>query len=254
MKIYKLQNKENKKKFFFVKKLGKYYKIKSDIYSNSSFDVSKKPIDKTLFKLVPPISPKKIICLAINYKGISGFDKNFREPLVFLKTNNTITIKKKIKIPFKNFKAWGEPEIGVIIKKKLNNRKYLKNSEDILGYCIANDISCYNISNRDHHLARAKSADNFCPISNFIDTEFEIKNKKIQSYHNENLLRLGNTNEMIWDIKKIITWLSSWMTLDKGDLILTGSPPRVRKRIFLKQNDVFRIEIEGLGSIHNEVV
>ena len=59
---------------------------------------------------------------------------------------------------------------------------------------------------------------------------------------------------MIWNLDKIITWLSSWITLEKGDLILTGSPPRVRDRIFLKKNDVFQIKIQGLGSIKNQII
>ena len=253
MRIYNLENKKNLKKNYFISKDKKLYKIKSDIFSNKLI-ISNKQIDKRKYNLIPPISPKKIICLAVNYRGISGYSSDMTEPLVFLKARNAITVKPKIRLPFLNHKVWGEPEIGVIIKRKLQNIKTLNKKTDILGYCIANDISSYNVLGRDHHLARSKSGNNYCPISEYIETEFDISNKEIFCFHNEILLRKGNTNEMIWSLDKIVTWLSSWITLDKGDLILTGSPPRVRDRIFFKKNDVFHIKIQGLGSIKSKIL
>ena len=129
----------------------------------------------------------------------------------------------------------GRTRIRNSYKRKLRNIKKLNKKIDILGYCLANDISCYNIENRDHHLARAKSADNYCPISDYFLTDFICRNKQISCKHNNRLLRNGNTDQMMWDVDKIIIWLSSWMTLIPGDLILTGSPPRIRDRQFLRK-------------------
>ena len=116
---------------------------------------------------------------------------------------------------------------------------------------MGNDISCSNVDNRDHHLARSKSADNFCPVGEYIDTTYDHKNKFIRAYHNDQLLRDGNTSEFIWSPSKIIFELSKWMTLNPGDLILTGAPKRVRDRQFLEHGDEYRIEIEGLPILSN---
>ncbi len=253
MKIYKLQNKITKKEGFYVFKEKNFYKINNDIY-NSNISFSKSPIKISLYKKVLPFNPSKVICLAINYDGITGFKKNMKEPLVFLKSPNALTINKNIKLNFLTHKAWGEPELGILIKRKLRNIKKLNKKIDILGYCLANDISCYNIENRDHHLARAKSADNYCPISDYFLTDFICRNKQISCKHNNRLLRNGNTDQMMWDVDKIIIWLSSWMTLIPGDLILTGSPPRIRDRQFFKKNDSFEIYLEDFGKLKNKII
>lgn len=253
MKIYKLQNKVDKKIDFFLFKQNNFFKIKSNIYEND-ITFEKSPINIKSYTKLPPVNPTKIICLAINYDGITGFKKSMKEPLVFLKSPNALTIKKNIKLAFLNQKAWGEPELGVIIKRKLKNIKKLNKKRDVLGYILANDISCYNIEKRDHHLARAKSADNFCPTTDFFITDYDYKFKKISCAHNSKLLRNGTTDQMMWDVNQILSWLSSWMTLLPGDLVLTGSPPRIRDRQFFKINDTFEIFLEDFGSLKNKVI
>ena len=106
--------------------------------------------------------PSKIVCFAINFEGITGFDNNMAEPLVFLKSKNRNLClnHSNVKIPFDS-NTWGEAEIGVVIKKISKNVNINDTDDCILGYIISNDISCSNIDNRDHHLARAKSAENF---------------------------------------------------------------------------------------------
>ena len=114
---------------------------------------------------------------------------------------------------------------------------------------MGNDISCSNVDNRDHHLARSKSANGFCPISNYIDLNFDPVSKNIQSFHNSILLREGNSDQMLWKIDKLISWISSWMTLYPEDIILTGSPGRIRERLFLKRGDTFSCRIEGFSEL-----
>lgn len=215
----------------------------SDIITNNK----EKKIDKK--SLLPPCDPSKIVCFAINFEGITGFNNNMAEPLVFLKSKNSLCLNHSyVKIPF-NSNTWGEAEIGVVIKKISKNVNINNINDFILGYIISNDISCSNIDNRDHHLARAKSADGFCPISNYIDTNYDPTNKKIESFHNEVLLRKGFSDQMFWNVDKLISWLSSWMTLYPGDIILTGSPGRVRDRMYLKKGDTFTCKIDGFSEL-----
>ena len=210
-----------------------------------------KPDDIKIYKenLLPPCNPSKIVCFAINYEGITGFENKMSEPLVFLKSSNALCLNESIvKLPF-NTNAWGEAEIGVVIKKVTKNIKIGDVKKNIFGYIIGNDVSCSNIENRDHHLARSKSADSFCPISNYIDLNFDPISKNIQSFHNDILLREGNSDQMFWSIDQLISWLSSWMTLYPQDIILTGSPGRVRDRLYLKKGDSFSCKVDGFTDL-----
>jgi 2-keto-4-pentenoate hydratase/2-oxohepta-3-ene-1,7-dioic acid hydratase in catechol pathway len=197
-----------------------------------------------------PCLPTKVVALAINYEGATGQSKDMKEPLVFLKsTNSVVGFNDKIRLPFKS-NTWGESELGIVIRLETTSKVSSKNIKDyILGYLPANDISCDNIEKRDHHLARSKSADGFCPIGSYIDTNYKFNNKKITAYHNDELIRSGNTDQMIWNPHKIIIWLSSWMTLYPGDIVLTGTPPRVIDRKFLMNGDSFTVKIEGFPSL-----
>jgi len=121
----------------------------------------------------------------------------------------------------------------------------------IYGYTIGNDVSSENIGGRDHHLARSKAADTFCVLGPWIDTEFSPNKQIIRGYHNSSLLREGRLNDRMWQEEKIIKWLSTWITLEPGDVILTGAPSRTRDREYLKNGDNFTCVIEGLGELKN---
>ena len=225
------------------------FEIFSDPYTNSILKKDNKQTKISKNQLLIPCSPSKIICFAINYQGITNFNNKMLEPIVFLKAYNSICLNNSnVKLKFEQ-NTWGESEIGVVIKKKSKNVPLESYHEYIHGYISANDISSSNIENRDHHLARSKSADGYCPVSNYIDTSFDPHNKIIESYHNDLLLRKGSSNQMFWGIDKIISWLSTWMTLYPEDVVLTGSPPRVRDRLYLSKGDTFKCKIEGFSDL-----
>jgi len=210
-------------------------------------ELTKMPFNEAILGV--PCEPTKVIAVAINYKGATGQTPNMSEPLVFIKGNNSVAaFNEKVTLPFRS-NTWGEAELGVVIRKRGKKIGHHAVLDHILGYISANDVSCDNVDNRDHHLARSKSADGFCPIGYYIDTDYEFRNKSIVGYHNDLLLRKGNTSEMIWDPEKIVIWLSSWMTLYPGDVILTGTPSRVRERLFLKGGDTYTVEIEDFPKL-----
>ncbi len=228
-------------------------RLQNDIFSNNEIVKTNiyEEIDNILF--LPPCEPTKIVCLAINYKGITNYSKDRPEPVTFLKSYNSLCIHgDPISIPFNDLNSWGEAELGIVIKKKITKTTSNKKS-NILGYVLANDITTQNIYNRDHHLARSKSSDRYCPISKYIDTSFNPKDQQIEFFHNETLLRSGKISDMIMSIDKILTFISSWMTIYPGDIILTGSPPRVQDRIYIKEGDVLTCKCEGLDDLENNI-
>jgi len=200
--------------------------------------------------LLVPCKPTKVVALAINYQGATGQTASMSEPLVFLKsTNAVVDCNQQVKLLFKS-NTWGEAELGVVIGKTTTPGVTAANVKDfILGYVPANDVSCDNVDDRDHHLARSKSADGFCPLGQYVDTDYDFRGKKILAYHNNTLLREGNTNQIIWDPERIVVWLAGWMTLYPGDVVITGTPSRVRDRMFLKDGDTYTVKIEGFPDL-----
>jgi len=203
-------------------------------------------------KLLAPCQPGKIIATAINFPGATGLSEKNNEPLVFIKPSTSVIGDGDMIIsPFTDTDVWGECELGVVIGKTLKNAGAEEARASIFGYTVGNDVSCENILGWDHHLARSKGADTFCVLGPWIDTDFDPQGKYISGHHNDILMREGYCHERLWAEPELLVWLSSWMTLEPGDVILTGAPSRVRPRAYLKTGDQFRCYIEGLGEISN---
>ncbi len=205
-------------------------------------------------KFLPPCEPTKIVGIALNYPGVDEDSSYVDEPLVFVKGINALALgDNNFDLP-PSMDAWGECELAIVIKHKLKNINISSVHEGILGFVPANDITCNNFHKRDHHLARSKSADGFCPVGRYIDIDYEYHNKKILAFQNNILIREGNIDDMIFSVEKIVQWLSTWMTLQPGDIILTGAPPRVRAKQFLKPGDTYSVRIEGFDDLNTEVL
>jgi 2-keto-4-pentenoate hydratase/2-oxohepta-3-ene-1,7-dioic acid hydratase in catechol pathway len=205
-------------------------------------------------QLLTPVNPSKVIGVALNYPGVSNQEPS-EEPLVFLKSSNAVVSSgTDVSLP-RSLPAWGESELAVIIKDETKDISENQKVEDcILGYCVANDVTCDNTERRDHHLAISKSQDGFCPIGSFIETDYQYENKTIRGYQNGELIREGNTIEMLFDVEKIVRYLSTCMTLFPGDIILTGAPSRVREKIYLSKGDAYSVSIEGLEEITTQFI
>jgi 2-keto-4-pentenoate hydratase/2-oxohepta-3-ene-1,7-dioic acid hydratase in catechol pathway len=249
MKIVRFKNGSENTASYGVKKENQIYLIKNSPYDDDIIIDTDHCIPYTNNILLSPCEPTKIIALAINFPGATGQTKDMSEPLVFIKASNCIVgCNDRVKIAFSS-ETWGESELGVVIKKEAKNISKDNVKDYILGFVPVNDVSCENVEGRDHHLARSKSPDGYCPVGHWIDTEYDYNGKIIEAYHNERLIRKGKANEMIWNPEKIIIWLSSWMTLYPGDLISTGAPVRTRDRLYLQGGDSFTVKIKGFPDL-----
>jgi 2-keto-4-pentenoate hydratase/2-oxohepta-3-ene-1,7-dioic acid hydratase in catechol pathway len=244
-------------RFRFLKNeyYGLLYNQQVRLYSDAPWNGGK-PLDQLISisdaVLLSPCQPGKVIAAAINYPGITGLTEKTNEPLVFIKpSSSVIGPDETIVSPFNDVLVWGECELGVVIGNKLSKATTEETQSAIFGYTIGNDVSCENVLERDHHLARSKAADTFCVLGPYIDTEFSPNQQVISGYHNESLLREGRLNERLWKEVELIKWLSTWITLEPGDVVLTGAPSRIRDREYLKSGDNFRCVIEGLGELKN---
>lgn len=208
----------------------------------------------------PIARPGKVICIGLNYSDHAR-ESNMdipKEPIVFQKGSNTVVGPyDPILIPRGSEKTDWEVELGVVIGK---DARYLQTREEagdyIAGYTVVNDVSerAFQLE-RGGQWTKGKSCDNFNPTGPWLLTADEVtavNNLRLQLRVNGQTMQDGNTKNLIFDVYYIIHYLSQFMTLEAGDLILTGTPAGVglgmKPPLYLKAGDVVELGIDGLGN------
>lgn len=203
-------------------------------------------------RLLTPCRPGKVVALAANYRGATGESPEMTEPLVFLKAPNSVCGPgDDVVSPFPGARVWGEAELAIVVGSRLRRAGEGEAQAAIFGYTAANDVSADNVDGRDHHLARSKSADTFCPLGPWIDTDYSPAGRRVDALQNGELIRRGSTDDRVWSCARTLSRISSWMTLEPWDVVLTGTPPRRVPRRYLRPGDEFVVRIEGLGELKN---
>jgi 2-keto-4-pentenoate hydratase/2-oxohepta-3-ene-1,7-dioic acid hydratase in catechol pathway len=204
-------------------------------------------------RLLAPCRPGKVVAVAINFPGIDGYSPAMLEPMVFIKPATCVCAPgDSVVNPFPDLPWWGEAELGVVIKSRLRNASPDEVDRGILGFTIGNDVTVENVEGRDHHLARSKCPDSFCPLGPWIDTDFDSTNCLIEAVQNGEVIRRARSSQQVWQWPRIVAWLSTWMTLEPWDVVLTGNPPDTVGMRFLNDGDVYTARIEGLGELTNK--
>ncbi len=204
-------------------------------------------------RLLPPVAPSKIICIGRNYASHAAEHQvEVPEiPLIFLKPpSSLIGNNEKIILPPQSKQVEHEAELGVVIGKRGRWIDPELAEEYIFGYTIANDVTARDLQRLDGQWSRGKGFDTFCPVGPYIDTEFDPSDALLTCKVNQQVRQMASTRDMVFPIERLIAFISSVMTLEPGDLILTGTPAGVG---ILKENDMIEIEIEDLGELKNEV-
>ena len=187
-----------------------------------------------------------------NNKKLVGPKKKYDEPLIFLKSPTSLTFSNSIGIPKSN-KVWVEVEIGLVIKKsgKKISKENAKNY--IFGHLICNDMTMENAHNRDHHLARSKSLDGFCPSNNSIFTDINTDCLIMKTFINgTNMHELEIVKIASYMILNELRWYLSSLHLEKGDLILTGTVNNAMNCI-VKSGDEVKMIIESIDDYNFKI-
>ncbi|MEC9490177.1 MAG: fumarylacetoacetate hydrolase family protein [Halanaerobiales bacterium] len=258
MKIIRYQ-KDNEIKRGILKD-KKIFKLEGDIFSY--FSAGEETADLAEVKLLAPIMPPNIIAIGLNYRqhAVETGAKIPERPVIFLKATSSITgSDSEITLPkLAPDEVDYEAELAVIISKKAKNVEAVEADEYILGYSCANDVSARDCQKKlDEQWARGKSFDTFCPLGPWIETELDAGDLEIKSILNEEIMQQSKTSDMIFKIEQLVSYLSHNMTLLPGTVILTGTPEGVgfarENKVFLRDGDQIKIEIEGIGSLVNTV-
>jgi 2-keto-4-pentenoate hydratase/2-oxohepta-3-ene-1,7-dioic acid hydratase in catechol pathway len=215
--------------------------------------------------LHPPIAqPEKIVAIGLNYEdhaaetGAEIPDK----PVVFTKYPNTIIGPgAPIRVPPITEQVDYEAELAVIIGRRAKNVSESEALDYVFGYTNANDVSARDLQfSEGGQWTRSKSIDTFLPLGPYVATRDEIPDPQdlfIRAILNGETVQDGTTSRMIFSVAELISFLSQGMTLEPGDVIITGTPPGVGMardpQLWMKPGDEVSIEIEGLGTLTNPV-
>ncbi len=204
-------------------------------------------------KLHAPVLPGKIIAVGRNYpEHAKEHDVKVPDtPLLFLKPpSSVIGLDEQILLPPQSKQVEYEAELAVVIGRSGRWIDIRRIEDFILGYTIANDVTARDLQRSDEQWTRAKGFDSFCPIGPWIETDIDVSDVLITTRVNDEIRQMASTREMVFNVPQLVVYISSIMTLNPGDLILTGTPAGVGK---LEQGDVIEIEIESIGKLKNSV-
>ncbi len=235
----------------------------SDWLENNAGTAPRVPQDARIGS--PVARPSKIICIGLNYSDHAREAGMAipKEPILFFKATTSLCGPyDQVIIPKNSVKSDWEVELAIVIGKKAS---YVSEDEawgHIAGYCLMNDVSEREFQlEREGQWVKGKSADTFSPLGPYLVTPDEIDdvhNLDMWLEINGERVQDGNTKTLIFNVPKVISYISQFMTLLPGDVISTGTPPGVgmgfKPPRYLKPGDIMELGIEGLGKSRQEAV
>ncbi|MFB5662316.1 fumarylacetoacetate hydrolase family protein [Alteribacillus sp. HJP-4] len=224
-------------------------------------------VEKESVTAAPSVTDaEKIICIGLNYARHakeSGMDEP-KEPIVFNKFANALAAHKQpITLPPGSNKVDYEAELAIVIGKEASEIEVKDARDYMYGFTVSNDVSARDFQFKSPQWLLGKSCDGFCPVGPELVTSDEIDDPgrlEIKAYVNGEVRQQSNTSDMIFSCEEIVSFVSRFMTLKPGDLILTGTPEGVimgyptEKQVWLKNQDTVTIEIEKLGILENQFI
>lgn len=202
-----------------------------------------------------PVTPSKIICVHLNYRSrVEEFMLNlpptptyFQKPVSALNGHRGAVVRPE-RCQWLNY----EGEIAIVIGATCRNIAPAEAAEYIAGYTIANDYGLHDFRDTDAgSMLRVKGSDTLCPVGPGLVTDWDFHGKRITTTVNGDVVQDGNTDEMEWDMHYLVADIARNITLEPGDLLLSGTPANSRP---VQPGDVVAVEVEGLGRLENHVV
>ena len=255
MRICRFTDPETQRPAFGVIESEKLFRLNGDLSAgNLSLECSEPSLSFSDAQLLPPIVPSKIVCVGRNYSEHAAELGNAMppEPLLFLKAPSTIIGDGAwIELPELSQRVEHEGELGVVIGRRCRR---LAPDEDplayVLGYTCLNDVTARDLQRKDVQFTRGKSFDTFCPVGPYIVTGLDPSDLSVETRVNGRVRQRGRTSAMAFPVTHLIRYISHAMTLEPGDLIATGTPAGVGP---LLDGDVCEVEVEGVGTLRNNV-
>jgi 2-keto-4-pentenoate hydratase/2-oxohepta-3-ene-1,7-dioic acid hydratase in catechol pathway len=206
-------------------------------------------------RFLPPVAPTKIVAVGLNYLShIEEMGSRLpTEPVLFLKPPSSVVgHRDKVVYPrHLSSEVDYEGELAVVIGKRGATIPRGEALEYVFGYTCANDVTARDLQRRDGQWARAKGFDSFCPLGPAIAVQVEASRLMLTTRVNDQVRQRASTSEMVFGVDVLVSYISQVMTLEPGDVVLTGTPAGVGE---LRPGDIVEVEIEGVGTLTNPVV
>ena len=202
-----------------------------------------------------PTEPRKIICVHLNYQSrvdefmtqLPPAPTYFHKPITALSGHGADVVRPE-RCQWLNY----EGEIAIVIGRHCRNVSPAEAGDYIAGYSVSNDYGLHDFRDTDAgSMLRVKGSDTLCPVGPGLVTDWDFRNKSIRTYVNGEVAQDGNTAEMKWDMHYLVADIARNITLEPGDLLLSGTPANSRP---VKPGDVVAVEVEGLGRLENTIV
>lgn len=202
-----------------------------------------------------PTEPRKIICVHLNYKSrvdefmtrLPATPTYFHKPVTALCGHGANVVRPK-RCNWLNF----EGEIAIVIGRHCRNISQQEAGDYIAGYSVSNDYGIHDFRDTDAgSMLRVKGSDTLCPVGPALVTGWDFRNKSIRTLVNGEVKQDGNTDEMQWDMHYLVADIARNITLQPGDILLSGTPANSRP---VQPDDVVTVEVEGLGALTNTIV
>lgn len=202
---------------------------------------------------MPQITPSKIVCVGRNYAAHAkelGNDVP-KEPLLFLKPPSSIIGDgESIRLPSVSKQVEYEGEIGVVLSRRLRKATPAEARLAVGGIVAANDVTARDLQKSDSQWTRAKGFDTFCCVGPVGAVPAELSDLQLTTRVNGTVRQRGQASSMVFAIPALLAYISQVMTLEPGDLVLTGTPEGVGT---LAPGDVVEVEIDGVSRVSNPV-
>jgi len=209
------------------------------------------PLDDV--RLLAPILPSKVVCVGKNYAAHAAeFGGEVpEEPLIFLKPSTSVSGPgDPIPLLPISHRVDYEGEVAVVIGRIARNVRSEEAFRYILGYTCGNDVTLRDLQKKDDQWARAKGFDGSCPLGPWIQTELDPIDVHLETRVNGEVRQSASTSDMVFGVATIIEFVTEFMTLLPGDVIMTGTPEGVGK---LEPGDKVEVEVDGIGVLMNPV-
>lgn len=220
--------------------LGEFRRLEADI-----------PLEAVT--LLPPVLPGKILCVGRNYAAHAK-EHNAEVPdvpLIFLKPpSSLIGPGQTIYLPPQSQQVEYEAELVVVIGKRGRWIAAENALSYVWGYTVGNDVTARDLQRRDGQWTRGKGFDTFCPLGPWVETEFDPADALVTCHVNGEMRQMASTRDMVFRVPHLVAFVSSFMTLEPGDILMTGTPSGVGP---LRPGDVVEAAVEGVGKLSNPV-
>ncbi len=201
-----------------------------------------------------PVSPGKILGIGRSYREHARELGNPvpAEPVLFLKApSSVIGPEEPIVLPPESERVEFEGEIAVVLRRRLRRASAEEVRDALLGVTCACDVTARDLQRRDPGFSRAKSFDTFCPLGPGVLIDPDLDALEVVTRVNGVERQHGRSRDMLWPMLEILAYASRMMTLEPGDVLLTGTPSGVGP---LAAGDRIEVEVSGVGVLANPVV